>query len=64
MYAIFYDYTDESGYEWHNCQETFYGEWSELQEHINNLREQGCYNIDAEYIGDPYEYNEEECFDD
>ena len=54
-YVIFYNYTDDGGYEWRNCQDTFYGTFSQLQECIAGMREQGCYNIDASEIYEPEE---------
>lgn len=47
MYEIIYDYTDESGYEFRNIMETFEGTWTELQDYIKQMKENGCYNIDA-----------------
>ena len=52
MYKIFYDYTDYAGYEWRNCQDSYDGDWNGLQECIKNMRLNGCYNIDAEYVED------------
>lgn len=46
-YVIYYDYTDDYGYECCNCQDVFYGDWFELQECIKSMRRNGCYNIDA-----------------
>ena len=42
MYEIIYDYDDEK-----NIRENFDGTWTELQDHIKQMRETGCYNIDA-----------------
>ena len=47
MYDIIYDYTDDSGYECRNNVETFEGSWFELQNHIRQMRRNGCYNIVA-----------------
>lgn len=46
-FVIYYDYTDDYGYECCNCQDVFYGDWFELQEYIKTMRRNGCYNIDA-----------------
>ena len=54
-YIIFYDYTDESGYEWRDCRCTFIGTFSELQECIAEMRQEGFYNIDASEIYEPEE---------
>ncbi|MBQ3552482.1 MAG: hypothetical protein IJA35_04940 [Clostridia bacterium] len=42
MYEIIYSYDDVL-----NVRETFHGSWSELQEHIKQMRLDGCYNITA-----------------
>lgn len=42
MYEIVYDYEDER-----NLVETFEGSWHELQDHIKQMRRDGCYNIVA-----------------
>lgn len=47
MYEITYDYEDER-----NLQETFKGDWFELQSYIREMRKDGCYNIDASCIGE------------
>lgn len=44
-YAIFYDYTNEEGYEEKNIVEHFKGTWAELQETIKVIKQHGCYNI-------------------
>lgn len=52
LYEIIYTENDE----WAGEQEvryTFSGSWTELQDHINGLREMGCYRIDANCISDP-----------
>jgi hypothetical protein len=49
-YVIYYDYTDDYGYECCNCQETFYGDWFELQDCIKAMRKNGCYNINATLV--------------
>lgn len=49
-YAIFYDYTDDGGYEGRNNVEYFYGTWLELQDAIKSMRKQGCYNITASAV--------------
>jgi hypothetical protein len=35
-----------------NLTEEFRGDWGELKQYINDLKEAGCYNIDANYIGE------------
>lgn len=50
MYEIIYDYEDEK-----NIRETFEGTWTELQDHIEQMRENGCYNIDATDLLQGYE---------
>ena len=49
-YEIIYDYTDEAGNEILNVTEEFTGSWTELQQEIKNLRENGCYNIVAAVV--------------
>lgn len=44
-YEIIYDYEDEK-----NIRETFEGTWEELQSYIRQMRDTGCYNIDANCI--------------
>lgn len=46
-YDIYYDYTDESGYEYRNNKEEFCGTWDELQVYLKEMRKGDCYNIDA-----------------
>ena len=68
LYSIVYDYDNEYETE-RNCREEFEGTWSELQDYIKQMREQGCYNIDANEIDDGYyddepdEYYEDEEYD-
>jgi hypothetical protein len=50
IYEIIYDYCDYAGNEERNIRETFEGTWAELREHIEQMRRDGCYNIDATYI--------------
>ncbi len=57
-YEIMYDYTDDGGNENTNCYETFEGSWTELQEYIKQMRENGCYNITAAVIREEYEDDE------
>ena len=47
IYEIIYDYCGEEGYEEQNIQERFSGGWSELQDYIRQMKENGCYNISA-----------------
>lgn len=49
-YELFYDYCNEDGYEERNINETFEGSWGELQDHIKQMKKQGCYNITATAI--------------
>ena len=46
-YAIIYDFDDECGETYKNCREEFVGSWVELQAEIKQMRNAGCYNIDA-----------------
>ncbi|MBO7207641.1 MAG: hypothetical protein J6W10_08520 [Kiritimatiellae bacterium] len=46
-YEIVYDYEDER-----NIRDEFTGDWFELQDCIQRMRENGCYNIDAVCIDD------------
>lgn len=46
MYEIVYDY-DDGWNEYRDNVETFEGSWSELQDHIKQMRRNGCYNIYA-----------------
>ena len=45
-YEVMYDY-DNGCDESRNIREEFDGNWTELQNFIKELRESGCYNIDA-----------------
>lgn len=45
-YEIIYDWCGEESEE-RNLKETFTGNWFELQDHIKQMRKNGCYNIDA-----------------
>lgn len=69
-YEIYYDYchTEEYDGEWYtseerNCVETFYGDWSQLQDHLKIMREHGDYsNIYATCVSeddDEYDYDED-----
>lgn len=49
-YEIVYDYTSEEDSVAENCVEIFEGNWLELQDYIKKMKEQGCYNIDANLI--------------
>ena len=44
---VMYDYCGEDGNEERNIREEFEGSWTELQEHIKQMRKNGCYNITA-----------------
>ena len=46
MYEIVYDY-DDGWSEYRDNVETFEGSWFELQNHIRQMRRNGCYNIVA-----------------
>lgn len=46
-YKILYDFDDSDGYINRNCVDEFEGDWFELQDHIKQMRSNGCYNIDA-----------------
>ena len=50
-YEITYDYCDECGNEDKGITEDFCGEWTELQEHIKQMRKMGCYSISVTAIG-------------
>ena len=67
IYEIIYDYSGtalEDGWHYmepedryydceeHNIRETFVGTWTELQEFIKEMKENGCYNITATCISD------------
>ena len=56
VYAIIYDfsndYTDER-----NISERFEGSWQELQEYIKQMKENGCYNIEATAICGAEDYD-------
>lgn len=52
VYEILYDYDDESGETYKNNSETFEGTWSDLQDYIKQMRQNGCYNIDANEVYD------------
>lgn len=53
-YEIIYDYSDEYG-DSTNIVEDFDGSWSELQEYLKRMRQNGCYNISATFL---YSYND------
>ena len=57
MYEITYDYEDEK-----NIRENFEGDWTELQEYIAKMKENGCYNIDATSLDQGFDA--EECCSD
>ena len=42
MYEIIYDFEDEK-----DLRDHFEGTWTELQNHIQAMKEAGCYHIDA-----------------
>lgn len=46
MYELIYDYSDDYTDE-RNIHETFEGTWTELQDCIEEMRANGCYNISA-----------------
>ena len=54
-YEITYDYTDDCGNDDFNITETFDGSWSELRAYINQMRKNGCYNINATAL---YEFDD------
>lgn len=55
-YEIIYDFSDDYTDE-RNISERFEGSWSELQEYIKQMKQNGCYNISATAL---YDYEEEE----
>lgn len=55
-YEIIYDFSDDYTDE-RNISEMFEGSWSELQEYIKQMKQNGCYNISATAL---YDYEEEE----
>lgn len=69
LYSIMYDYDydddmEKGGvYTSKNNEEHFRGSWSDLQDYLKQMRKQGCYNIDANEIGDEY-YDEDNYEDD
>ncbi len=50
-YEIIYDY-DDGVLEQKNIHETLTGSWTELQDHIREIRADGCYNISANAISE------------
>ena len=52
MYEIIYDYCSPEGNEERNLTEYFEGDWFAMKDHIEDLKECGCYNIDASYMGE------------
>ena len=59
-YEIIYDYCFDDGYEEKNVREEFYGEWNELQKYLKDMRNNGCYNIDATCIDAEVDYENNE----
>lgn len=65
MYEIFYDYDyivceDIDGYceyDTQTCRTTFHGSHIELLDHIKQMRENGCYNIEATAICGAEDYD-------
>lgn len=51
QYEIVYDYCNDYSDE-HNIREIFEGTWSELQDYIKEMKSNGCYSIEATYIGE------------
>lgn len=49
MYEIIYDVDDET----RNIREIFHGGWFDLQDYVQSLRDDGCFNIAANWVGDP-----------
>lgn len=45
-------YCDDDPWGTHTCNFVFTGTWDELQQCIEELKEVGCYHIDANYIGE------------
>ena len=58
MYELIYDFSDDYVDEYNIC-EVFYGTWTELQECIKQMRQNGCYNISATYIEGSEDYEVE-----
>ncbi len=54
MYEIIYDFGDEK-----NIVEKFKGNWSELQDYLKKMKNEGCYNIDAAAIYKEEDYGDE-----
>ena len=52
VYNIIYDYCTEDGYCEENVQEEFEGNWDELRYYIEQMRDNGCYNIEATFLYD------------
>lgn len=51
-YEIVYDFTDFGGDESEGVREVFEGSWDELRAYIENMKKEGCYNIEATCIDD------------
>ena len=52
MYEIIYDYCGIDGNEERDLSEWFEGDWFDLQSHIRNMKANGCFNIEANYVGE------------
>lgn len=50
-YIIVYNW-DGADYEVETCVEEFVGSWNELYEYIRQMRNNGCYNIEANEVYD------------
>ena len=59
LYAIVFDCSDRYG-DFTNLWKTFEGSAKDLQQHVDNLKSEGCYNIGVICLGDyDYEYEDE-----
>lgn len=56
VYEIIYDFSNDYT-DIHNISERFEGSWVELREYIEQMKQDGCYNISATAL---YDYEEEE----
>lgn len=56
MYEIIYDVDEEV----RNIREVFHGDWFDVQDKVQDLKNHDCYNIAVNYIGGE---EDEECDD-
>lgn len=57
VYELIYDYCHEDGFEDYGILETVEVKgWGELKKIIKQMRQNGCYNINASYLYSTEEY--------